>query len=65
MDAKKLIAGALAATALTVGGGAAIAAQQAPETTATDGTKQEEPSYKGSIQAPADKEERSEAAEGR
>ena len=27
MDVKKLIAGALAATALTVGGGAAIAAQ--------------------------------------
>jgi uncharacterized membrane protein YkoI len=65
MDAKKLIVGALAATALTMGGGAAIAAQQAPETTG-DGTRQEEqqePSYKGSIQAPADKEEQNEAAE--
>jgi uncharacterized membrane protein YkoI len=40
MDAKKLIAGALAATALTVGGGAAIA-QQAPQTTG-DETRQEE-----------------------
>ncbi len=66
MDAKKLIVGALAATALTMGGGAAIAAQQAPETTG-DGIRQEEqePSYKGSIQAPADKEEQNEAAEGR
>ena len=63
MDAKKLIVGALAAAALTMGGGAAIAAQQAPETTG-DGTRQEEqePSYKGSIQAPADKEEQNEAA---
>jgi uncharacterized membrane protein YkoI len=64
MDARKLIVGALAATALTVGGGAAIAAQQAPETTG-DETRQEEqePSYKGSIQAPADKEGQTEAAE--
>jgi uncharacterized membrane protein YkoI len=66
MDTKKLMVGALAATALTVGGGAAIAAQQAPETTGHE-TKQEEqePSYKGSIQAPADNEEQNEAAEGR
>ncbi|AHY48177.1 Peptidase propeptide and YPEB domain (plasmid) [Rubrobacter radiotolerans] len=67
MDVKKLIAGALAATALTVGGGAAVAAGQAPETTADQIEKEEqEPSYKGSVQAPADKEnEKSEAAEGR
>ena len=57
MEMKKLLVGALAATALTVGGGAAMAAGQAPEATA-DVTRQEEqePSYKGSLQAPADKE---------
>lgn len=63
MDTRKLIVGALAATALTVSGGAALAAQQTPQTTA-DGTRQEEPSYKGSIQAPAEKEQ-NEAAEGK
>ncbi len=65
MSTKKLLVGALAATALTIGGGAAIAAQQAPETTA-DETKQEqqEPSYKGSVKAPADKAE-NEAAAGK
>ncbi len=65
MSAKKLLVGAVAATALTIGGGAALAAQQAPETTA-DGTKQEqqEPSYKGSVKAPVDKAE-NEAAEGK
>lgn len=65
MNTKKLIAGATAATVLTLGGGAAIAAQQAPETTAGE-TKQEqqEPSYKGSVKAPADKAE-NEAAEGK
>ena len=55
MSKKKLIAGAAAATVLTLGGGAAIAAQQAPETTASDSKQeQQEPSYKGSVKAPAD-----------
>ncbi len=66
MEMKKLLVGALAATALTVGGGAAMAAGQAPEATA-DVTRQEEqePSYKGSLQAPADKEVQNEVAEGK
>jgi len=57
--------GAAAATILTLGGGTAIAAQQAPETN-TDETKQEqqEPSYKGSVKAPAGKAG-DEAAEGK
>lgn len=66
MDVKKLIAGALAATALTVGGGAAIAAQQAPETAGNEAKQEEqEPSYRGSIQAPAGTDEQNEAAEDR
>lgn len=58
MEKKRLLVGALAATALTLGSGAAMAAQQAPETTA-DGTRQEEqaPSYKGSIAAPEERGE--------
>lgn len=65
MEKKKLLVGALAATVLSLGGGAAMAAQQAPETTA-DGTKQEEqdPSYKGSIGAPEEKGDK-EVAEGK
>ena len=55
MDTKKIAVGAAAAAALIVGGGAAIAAGQATETTAGE-TKQEEPSYRGSIQAPSDAE---------
>ena len=55
MDTRKIAVGAAAAAVLIVGGGAAIAAGQATETTA-DETKQEEPSYKGSIQAPSDAE---------
>ncbi len=53
METKKLLVGALAATALTIGGGAAMAAGQAPETTAGD-TKQEEqePRINGSVKAP-------------
>ena len=64
MQTKKLLVGALAATALSVGGGAAIAAQQAPTTTGNE-TKQEQqdPSYKGSVKAPADKA--AENAEGK
>ena len=65
MQTKKLIAGAAAATVLTLGGGAALAAQQAPQTTANE-TKQEQqdPSYKGSVKAPADKAG-NETAEGK
>lgn len=62
MDTRKLAVGAAVAAALIVGGGAAIAAGQAPENTA-DETKQEEPSYKGSVQAPSDATESNGAAE--
>ncbi len=67
MEAKKLLVGALAATALTMGGGAALAAGQAPETTADD-TKQEEqgPSINGSVKAPGGtgQDEAAESQEG-
>lgn len=67
MQTKKLLVGALAATALSIGSGAAIAAQQAPDTTGANGTngakqEQQDPSYKGSVKAPTDKAE-NEAAE--
>jgi uncharacterized membrane protein YkoI len=52
---RKLVIGVAAAAALIVGGGAAIAAGQAPATTDHE-TKQEWPSYKGSIQAPSNPE---------
>jgi len=62
MDKKKLAVGAATVAVLTLGGGAAIAAQTPAETTGTEGAKQEEqdPNIKGSIAAPAE----SEAAEG-
>lgn len=62
MDMRKLAVGAAAAAVLIVGGGAAIAAGQAPQTTA-DGPKQEEPSYRGSVQAPSGNAEQNETAE--
>jgi uncharacterized membrane protein YkoI len=56
MDKRKLAVGAAAAV-LTLGGGAAIAAQNPAET--TEGAKQEvqDPNTKGSIAAPAGNEE--------
>lgn len=67
MNTKKLIAGAVAAAVLAIGGGTAIAAQQAPQMTKGGEAKQEEqePSVKSSIQAPAEKGEQDEAAEAR
>ncbi|MBA2534448.1 MAG: PepSY domain-containing protein [Rubrobacter sp.] len=62
MNTRKLVVGAATAAALIVGGAAAIAAGQAPQTTA-DETKQEDPSYKGSIQAPSGDAERNDAEE--
>lgn len=63
MSRKKLIAGAFAATALIIGGGAALAA--GPDTATTDQTSQQEgPSYKGSIQAPSEQGEQNESADG-
>jgi uncharacterized membrane protein YkoI len=58
VDKKKLAVGAAAAAVLTLGGGAAIAAQNPAETTGTEGAKQEEqdPNIKGSIAAPAENE---------
>jgi uncharacterized membrane protein YkoI len=58
MDKKKLALGAAAAV-LTLGGGAAIAAQNPAETTGTEGAKQEvqDPNIKGSMAAPTGNEE--------
>lgn len=58
MDKKKLAVGAAVAAVLTLGGGAAIAAQNPAETTGTGGVGQEEqdPNIKGSIAAPAEKD---------
>ena len=55
MTMKKIIAGVAAASVLTVGAGAAMAAQQSPqETTGTQAAQQQEqePSFNGSVAAP-------------
>jgi uncharacterized membrane protein YkoI len=58
VDKKKLAVGAAAVAVLTLGGGAAIAAQNSAETTGTKGANQEvqDPNIKGSIAAPAENE---------
>ena len=71
MDKKKLAVGAAAVAVLTLGGGAAVAAQNPAETTGAEAAKQEEqdPHIKGSIAAPAENEavegQDNEAAESR
>ena len=53
METKKLLVGALAATALTIGGGAAIAATENPaDAEAKQAAQQQEPTYTGSVKAP-------------
>lgn len=72
MDMKKVTAGALAATVLTLGGGAALAAGQNPATAQNGGAaatqeqaqEEQEPSYTGSIKAPGGQDSENEAAEG-
>lgn len=59
MTMKKIIAGVAAASVLTVGAGAAMAAQQSPqETTGTQAAQQQEqePSFNGSVAAPPETE---------
>ncbi len=71
MDKKKLAVGAAAVAVLTLGGGAAIAAQNPAETTGTESAKHEEqdPNIKGSIAAPPENEavegQENEAAESK
>ena len=60
MDTKKLVAGAVAATVLTVGaGGAAIAAQQGT----LPGQEENEPAINGSVAAPPETDEATETPE--
>lgn len=69
MDMKKVTAGALAATVLTLGGGAALAAGQNPATaqgggaaaTQEQGQEEQDPSYTGSIKAPGGQDSENEA----
>lgn len=67
MDKKKLAVGAAVAAVLTLGGGAAIAAQNPAETTGTGDAGQEEqdPNIKGTIAAPAEKDAENEGAEAK
>jgi uncharacterized membrane protein YkoI len=65
MDVKKLAVGAMAVAVLALGGGTALAAQQAPQTQQGQSTTQQEaqdPAIKGTIPAP--KDQGNETAEG-